>query len=306
VVLNVGGGNLTSWFPNELRAKACTYHLAETFGKPIVVSGQGIGPFTNELDRRIAREALSKPTLITLRDPARSEKCLRELEVVGPRTLSTVDDAAFLPAAEQGALERTCEDYGIDTCGPLLMVNVRFGQTARPLPVFSALASVCDVFISEHNGQVVFVPMQYLSKPRYDDRVAARQVSRLMKNTPRTVVVTAEERDDVLKALIGLGLAAIGMRYHFAVFALTSGVPTIALSLNKYYDQKLSGVMQQFGQNGFCLTADPVDNDILHAKLNQVITERIAIRRRLLERLRGLQEHRYVVICHVAELLQDS
>lgn len=50
-----------------------------------------------------------------------------------------------------------------------------------------------------------------------------------------------------LKWLLGQARFGIGLSYHFHVFLLDQGIPSIALYTNSYYDVKLRGAYAAFG-----------------------------------------------------------
>lgn len=78
LLFNVGGANLNSYhWSAGLLSKGFTYYLFKVYRKPVIVSGQTIGPFSNYLDEWMARKLLNIPLLLTVRDVDDSLRLLK-------------------------------------------------------------------------------------------------------------------------------------------------------------------------------------------------------------------------------------
>ena len=62
---------------------------------------------------------------------------------------------------------------------------------------------------------------------------------------------------------------AVAGAYHLAVFALSQGIPVVALSSSRYYDAKFSGLRAIFGGEG--LTLVDLDHEDLSVRLTSAI-----------------------------------
>lgn len=68
-VLIAGGGNMNSAFGWLLYERAAVAKVAASLNKPVVISGQTLGPSLSPADREVLRGTLEGATLVGLRDP---------------------------------------------------------------------------------------------------------------------------------------------------------------------------------------------------------------------------------------------
>ena len=54
---------------------------------------------------------------------------------------------------------------------------------------------------------------------------------------------------------------AVGLAYHFVVFALVNGVPVVGLYGNDYYRQKMQGLLQWFDRQAWATPTATLDGD---------------------------------------------
>jgi len=249
LLFGVGGGNLTSVWRSELYQKCLTIILCRIFEKPIILSGQTIGPFYGLFDKQIARYTLDQVNLITLREKF-SEINLRKIGVTKPLIQITADDSVTLIPADQMNFELIMENEGIKIQHPLIGINIiglHYLQKfkAKMNKAKKLLANIADKLIDEYNATILFVPMQYGED---GDIPPSVDVLHLMKNKDKAFILSQDYDDKVTKGIIGQMDLAIGFRYHFNVFAVTSGVPAIGIYLDNYYSIKIKGIFALIGQ----------------------------------------------------------
>jgi polysaccharide pyruvyl transferase WcaK-like protein len=253
LLFNVGGGNLNSVIPTELYKK-CTMHLAaRILKKPVILSGQTIGPFDRTIDKLWARICLNRVNMITFRDEAISHKRLLEIGVSKPIMLDTADDAMTLPT-----LSRRESNFLLYSCVPkswwmqkaalciamnfkgslmLFKGNDRCDSLSNEVKL---MARIADQLIEAYDAKIFFLPTDYHRAA--DDRVLHREIIALMKYVKRAALVENEYDDIRLKGLISIADAAIGVRYHFCVFAASCFVPFLGMASGVYQRTKLKGL----------------------------------------------------------------
>ena len=253
LLFNVGGGNINSVIPAELYRK-CTMHLAaRAMGIPVVLSGQTIGPFTRRADRWMARLALDRVQMITMRDKEVSRARLAEIGVRRPRTEDTGDDALGLPSLADDEARRLFEaavdadwrelpsrvTVAVNLKGSLRLFKGqgRGGELGHEVELF---AKMIDWLIEVCDAKVVLVPTDFGAK--VDDRVLHREIFDHVIRKDRVTCVEDEFDDIQLKALIASTNLAIGARYHFNVFAASEGVPFLGFASGVYQQTKLEGL----------------------------------------------------------------
>jgi len=230
------------------------YLTARAFRVPVVLSGQTIGPLNNRRDSRYARRVLSKAQLITLRDIGTSRSRLHALGVRGPVVLETADDAIDLPAVSKdqalSALykeEGSLQEHGL----PELLVAMNLKGSLRlykdPTAKDSELdheievmAGLADRLIDHYGATLLLIPTGY--GVTTDDRDLHRRLVSMVRSPESIVPITGEYTAPLLKGLIALCDFAVGIRYHFCVFAASSTVPFLGMASGIYQRTKLKGL----------------------------------------------------------------
>ncbi|WNZ29236.1 MAG: polysaccharide pyruvyl transferase family protein [Candidatus Bathyarchaeota archaeon] len=267
----VGGGTLTSVWRSELYHKSIIIILCRIFEKPIILSGQTIGPFYGFFDRILARYSINQVNLITLRERF-STIILKNLGVTKPIIRITADDSITLASESYQRFEYIIKREGIDLNHPLIGINViglRYLQKNQTKieKVKIVLAKVADKLIDEHDARVLFVPIQYGVD---GDGSPAIDVLQLMCNKNKAFVLSKMYDAKQIKCIIDHLDFVIGFRYHFNVFALTSGVPAIGIYIDDYYKIKINGIFDLFGQLNYSINVENVNYDLLMTLINDV------------------------------------
>jgi polysaccharide pyruvyl transferase WcaK-like protein len=234
-VVIAGGGNLASTWPSHVFERAALGAIATAAGRPLVVSGQTLGPDLVPEDRDLVRGLLAGARRIGLREPA-SVRLAADLGVPGTATL---DDASFLgfddpaPAVE-----------------PVLLVSLSTHLGGRPRDaVVAGLARALDAVHAETGLPIRFHAHFGSLEPGVTrgDAVLHDEVRAALRSDS-AVVPTGDSRAAAHLAR-SAGMLVTG-RYHPAVFAAPAGVPIAALVVDAYTDVKLRGVLGHWDQTG--------------------------------------------------------
>jgi colanic acid/amylovoran biosynthesis protein len=222
-------------------------HAALLSGREVVAFGQGIGPITtSELQAR-AKEVLPKLKLIALRESNGSLKLLESFGVPRDRIVITGDDAI-----EKAYNERS------DSIGTMIGVNVRMARYATTGEGYLANLRPALFHASECLGaHLTPLPISF-SQESSDSRA----ISSLLDGHSTSLIEDPESLNELLYA-ISLCRVVVTGSYHAGVFALSQGIPVIALVQSSYYEQKFSGLRDQFDRIG-CTIIDfrlPVSSD---------------------------------------------
>lgn len=234
-VVIAGGGNLASTWPSHVFERAALGVIAATHDRPLVVSGQTLGPNLDASDRDLVRGLLAGARRLGLREAA-SVRLAGELGVPGTATL---DDASFLGL-----------DDPAPTVDPFLLVSLstHLGGRSRDA-VVSGLATALDALHAETGMPIRFhAHFGSLADGVIRGDAVLHDEVRAALHSDSDVAPTGDSR-----AAARLGRSA-GMlvtgRYHPAVFAAPAGVPIAALVVDTYTDVKLRGVLRHWGQSG--------------------------------------------------------
>lgn len=315
LVFNNGGGNINSLLRVELHKQTMMHMAAHALGKPVILSGQTLGPFNNKFDSWLAGIALNRVHMITLRDSQVSRQRAAAIGVNRPRMLDTGDDAIALEALSRSQSisllrQSSGPDWGHENRKLLVAINLNgylLGMGKARIEDFEheiALAAmVADRVHEEFGGRIVFIPTGYGSHS--DDRPLLRMAQQRMKRPEAAVVICQEYNATQLKGLVALCDLAIGSRYHFAVFALSSGVPGVFYANGEYQKTKLQGVAQLFLEPNLFLDTDSsaLTSEDLWRRIISVVGERRLIQERLVVMTTKLKSRVLVSVHESAKLL---
>jgi glycosyltransferase involved in cell wall biosynthesis/polysaccharide pyruvyl transferase WcaK-like protein len=243
-------------------------HAARLSGCEVVAFGQGIGPITTpELQAR-AKEVLPKLKLIAIRESNGSLKLLESFGVPRDSIFITGDDA----------IERAYNERG-DGIGTMIGVNVRVAGYAATGEAYLAHLRPALFHASECLGARL-TPLPISFSQESSDSTA---ISSLLDGHSTPLIEDPESLDELLYATSFCRVVVTGS-YHAGVFALSQGIPVIALVQSSYYEQKFSGLRDQFAGIG-CSIIDfrhPVNSDQIAEAIIRAWNSAESVRDRLL------------------------
>ncbi len=253
LLFNVGGGNINSVIPTELYKKCSIFLAAKLLGKPVLLSGQTIGPFSRRLDAAYARFCLNQVDMISFRDNGESLARLRSIGVKAPAMEIAADDAMTIrpiskSEAEQALASETSQGWRSAPSKAIVAMNIKaslsvfkgIGRTGSLDRECAIMAELADSIIELYGAKVFFVPTDYSES--VDDRRLHERIVSLMKRRQMTACLNGEYSPSQLKGLLALADAAIGSRYHFCVFAAGAHVPFLGIASGVYQRTKLNGL----------------------------------------------------------------
>lgn len=241
-----GGGCLNSLWPDAACWPFCyLLQAAHAAGKPVYVTGQGLGPLHSEEDRALVRSALHGARLVTIREAGDANPLLTSLFGPAQQPRPDGDDAVSLAPCTPERAEAILAQEVPPTPRPLLAVHYRHIEYVGVADAeLLALARLLDRLIAELNLHVVFIPMQYAEGN--DDGVGAFRLWRHLQLRHHATVLAGPLTASETRGVVGRCAAAIGFSYHFALFALAEGLPTVGLYQSEYYRLKMLGLFRQF------------------------------------------------------------
>lgn len=240
-VVIAGGGNMASNWPLHIFERAAIAAIADRLGRPLVVSGQTLGPRLSAPDRMLLGRLLATARLVGVREHP-SERLARELGVPTERLSAHTDDATFLglhdaPSATASAPDRI-----------VVSLSTHLGGLDREATV-AGLACSLDELVDRTGATLVFHPHFASLDPAVTagddvlhDAVRARMTGpseNLPVGDPRAAARLARS-----------AAMLVTSRYHPAVFAAPAGVPIAALTADEYTSVKLRGVTGWWDQRG--------------------------------------------------------
>lgn len=231
-VLIAGGGNMASTWPLHVYERAALGGVAQRLGRPLVVSGQTLGPDLRGRDRELVAQLVHSARLVGVREAA-SHALAADL---GVTARLGVDDASFVSADAAAPV----------TGGVLVSLSLSLGGASRAETV-AAVAALVDA-AAELTGEPVRFHAHFGAltgaSPR-GDAVLHDEVRAAMR-TGSTVVPTGDV--PAAAALARSASLLITGRYHPAVFAAPAGVPVLGLVTDEYTAVKQRGALAHWGQ----------------------------------------------------------
>lgn len=241
-LLIAGGGNLNSTWRWLLYERAAVALIAATLGKPVVISGQTLGPELTEPDSAALQGLLSTATLVGLRDDLSLTLAAR-LCPGHPGLRRCHDDATILPAAPRSRSRSARRPIVAATFSPAT------GEVPRE-EAARAYARLLDHVAAAIGGTVTLLPHQATPGAPDGDvafhaEVAAHLATLATLSPVRGALETAQRTAEAT--------VAVTNRYHPAVFALAAGVPVLAVAPDQYTAVRFDGAMSTWG-----VTSQPV------------------------------------------------
>jgi len=232
-----GTGTINDAFPEQSLGVMHEVALANSRGIPVYMFGQGVGPMEAPTLQMLAKRVLPMVRSICVREKAMSPGLLKSLGVAPERIKVTGDDAI-----EMAHLRRP------EQLGESIGVNLRlasYAQTGQSLveSIRPRLHSVARRL----NASLAAVPISLHQAE--SDLDTATQLMRGYSPGPLPDASAFTAPEDVIR-VVGKCRVVLAGSYHAAVFALSQGVPVVAISQSPYYDSKFRGLIDMFG--GFC------------------------------------------------------
>ncbi|WP_327066252.1 polysaccharide pyruvyl transferase family protein [Kitasatospora sp. NBC_01302] len=251
--------------------------LALRRGVPVVLAPQSFGPFPAPAQRRLAAYVVRRAALVLAREDV-SVDILAECGVRGTPVRRAVDSGfAFAPPPQGDWRAR----IGVDPHATLVGVTARqWLAPGRQEQYERALAATIDA-VRATGAQVVLIPQVTTDYLGDDDRIVERRIAGYCATPPLRVDETVDYRD--LKGLYAECAYVLGTRFHSVIFALTSGVPCIAIE----YEHKTRGIMRDLGLESWVLPIADVSAASLGTLVERLRTGREEYLRTLAEKLPG-------------------
>ncbi|MBO1266863.1 polysaccharide pyruvyl transferase family protein [Arthrobacter cavernae] len=244
-VLIAGGGNLNSVYGWLLYERAAVARIAAYYGKPLVVSGQTLGPALVGPDGCVLQEMLTAAELVGTRE-AGSFELASGWALEDGRLVAGLDDASFLASSAAPAGEQIQQEpYIVATFGPGtggLDQKTFYGQVAAILDDVVAFTGL-KVLLAPHMG----TPDQCDADVESHENIRSLTSSGMVECLP----IQGAAETARLTASADLVLSS---RYHPLVFAIDGCTPVVGLSVDDYSDVRLKGVMVNWGLEDLSLT----------------------------------------------------
>jgi polysaccharide pyruvyl transferase WcaK-like protein len=279
-VLAMGGGYITDADQTQSVRVLTLLEHAQSLGIPTAMVGQGLGPAEGPwLQSRLAA-VLPQVGFIGLREGRQGPDILRRAGVPPTHFRVTGDDAIELAYSVR-----------TDTIGSDIGICLRASGYSPVSPTaHGALARTLDA--SAQHFRAGLVPV-LISDYRSEDRRSTLPLLDGSRAARRPLGRFARPQD--VARQVGTCRVLVTGAYHAAVFALTQGIPVIALSTSRYYDDKFLGLADMFGTG---LELVDTETEDLEHRLSTAIREAWERVPRIRTALRTAAEHQIAASKH--------
>lgn len=237
-----GMGGVTSAFSSFAFELLEIVRCAQHFGAKTAMVGQGLGPVETARLRRVMTAAFRKLDLLTLREGRAGLPLLRSLGVPLDRVIVTGDDAIELAFR-----------HGSTVAGDGIGVNMRHASySGVQLADIENVRMTLARLSTELHAPLVGVPISRVRGEEDANTIALLTGNEADFDGELTNIRTVEE---LLKQLGRCRILVAGS-YHAAVFALSCGIPTVALARSAYYTDKFLGLAEMFGAGCWVVPLD--------------------------------------------------
>jgi len=255
--------------------------MALIAGKPLYIFPQSFGPFFQNWENLLVKWTLSRARIVMAREPE-SYKLLNSIGIPKSKSILIPDLAFAFQGQPKTVGEKWLIDLGIDSgqTKPLLGITVinwsaenkRFLQQEE---YEKAIASAARIFIEQYDGTTVFFTQVSGPSQSQDDRIPTRRVLTQLRDLSESVLFIEEPIPaDILKPIYGFMDIFIGTRMHSNIFAVSEGVPVIAIG----YQHKTRGIMEMMNLEKWTIDINSLEVEQLKLMLSSLWNNRKYIR----------------------------
>lgn len=278
-----GGGGLLQ--DSTGKGWSILYYLGLILGAkiirvPVMIYAQGIGPISQQINKKLMRWILNKVDLITVRDNF-SKELLENLGVVKPSIYVNSDPSFLLNKKDINCILNNyphIQELMNSDNRPIIGVSVREYKGNRP-DLKIMFAQLADYLIEKYKVKIVFLPFKF-----DDDVQVSEEILSLMKNQADILKIKLEPEE--LISILSQFSLMIGVRLHSIIFSSMANLPFIAFK----YDPKVKNFVAELGLSELLLELDNVSLEKIQEKIEYIRENKDRIKEILSEKVKDLKE----------------
>lgn len=250
-----GGGYLTGSTVSRLWDGMLICRLCEILKTPVVMSGQTIGVWGNEENKRISKIGFRNVKAISLRDKNASKKDLNEIGIKDNIYICP-DDALF---CEKSTEQLINEKY--------IALNFHYwGMKEDEKNLYIKKLHNIITYLYEYiNLNIIFIPMHCSDVESYNDYIKIYP-----EEKTRFKLYEYDYDFRKIRRVIADSEICVTMKHHPIIFAMGECVPCISLAFSSYYEHKNKGALEEYGQEKYLVT---LNNDDYLDKFMELIKD---------------------------------
>lgn len=276
IVIDLSGDTITEDYgPHVTYSHLLPLMQAQALKTKTYICGQSMGPF--KLTRGLVVYVLKRCTGITAREQITYDYLL---SIGVPHTiLSLESDMAFSlkPASakrtsdilESEHISLTTKTLGVTVSNIIRDQHNKHSTT----DFYTFFGQLLDDIIQKHDVNILFIGHVTGPSEDKDDRKTALHVLETMRYKNRATILEGNYTPGELKGVIGRCQYFFGARMHSNIGALSSGVPTVAMS----YSHKTLGIMSSVGMEKYVVPGKVLEYSTVVDLINRMISAAPAI-----------------------------
>lgn len=288
VVSKPGGFLYSSGLGLTLWVAVYVMALAIWAGKPLYLYPQSVGPLKYRWEYALMRWLVAHARIFMVREAI----SLTELEKCGvtPAQVRLTMDTAFdFQGAGDAAAWFAARGFPLGPSPLMGITAIQWGAQQKGFQTQTqyetALAAVARHFIHTHGGKVILFTQAWGPSESQDDRPVARRVAERLTDLAGHVLLLDEPLPPaLLKALYGRMDVFLGTRMHSNIFALSQGVPVLAIG---YYPKTL-GIMKMLTLQDWVVDIGQIEEAPLLARFDQLWSHRAPLKELIVHKVRPL------------------
>lgn len=243
IFYGVGGAYFNDFYPLGIGYKRWMYHQINS-NTVSTLSAQGFGPLETRWARKATKEAINNLDLVTFRDSSYSKETIGRLcpdveqKIVG-------DEAFGLQIAKSTKIDEYLRSAGLEPESEFVAFHYRATDyTQDTAHLVDKLARIIDSLTDNLDLPIVFIPMSY-GKHSGHDRKYGKRIKQNV-NSEDFYIGPESNKSQIIKGVVGRSFLALGLSYHFHVFALSQAIPALVLYSGEYYRLKSEGLFGHY------------------------------------------------------------
>lgn len=268
---------VVSWW-SMLLVRTWEILVAKSFGKPVIMFPNSIGPFRTAIGRLLSKIALNSCDSVLIREPI-SYGTVESLMISTPKILTS--DTAL-------TLDTECDlPFAKDANGSIGVCPGVYAHSIPPKMVKQYIldhAKALDKAIEKHNFSVVLMP-HYVSGFQFDDLDMCKLILGKMEHSNRARILEPKDLREFRSAVSQMDMI-VSSKMHPAVLAASVYVPIVFIA----YDHKQTGFAASLSLSDCVIPLREVTFSRLLAKIDHVWNSRDKIRALLRARVPELQK----------------
>jgi len=269
--------------------------------KPIIIYGEGAGPFRSKFGKFISTLFFKRCAYISVREKV-SLKHLVNLGI-DRKKIHLVADSAFLlrPSTKEfNYRKRKKRLIGISVSR--LVSTYGFScrnEEGKNTSLFEFTAKLIDWMIENLNANIIMIP--HVIQVGRDDYQTARDILKKVKNKKQVTILSKDLDATEFKKAISHCDLVIASRMHASIAALSTYIPAISIA----YSHKTKGIYDSLGVTGLIIDIKDLDWRITD-KIQEVLANSSKIKSQLKKKIVSTKKLAEKPSFEVARLLEQE